>query len=92
MHSEMWDLSRTLHSKSYGITTVENEKKGTIFNVECHECAESQGSCKYAAAFLMRVHRMNEEQPTTSVECSRYKGPVQERGSGECDVKGVSLS
>nr|XP_034194868.1 uncharacterized protein LOC117611080 [Osmia lignaria] len=43
-------------SKRYAVTLVVNEADETIQEVNCEDCAVSQGGCKHALAFLMWLH------------------------------------
>ncbi|XP_046142526.1 uncharacterized protein LOC114882098 [Osmia bicornis bicornis] len=56
-------------SKRYAVTLVVNEADESIEEVNCEDCAASQGGCKHALAFLMWLHRKSEQRSPTEVEC-----------------------
>lgn len=70
-----------VHAKLYGVTLIVAEQEKALKSMECDDCVAPQGGCKHAIAFLMWVHRRNEEPSCTSIQCYWMKSKLSRVGS-----------
>ncbi|XP_011696468.1 PREDICTED: uncharacterized protein LOC105455110 [Wasmannia auropunctata] len=70
-----------VNSKAYVVKILVDEDDKNVIEVQCQDCAASEGGCKHAIAFLMWIHRRSEEpEPTESFCNCAANGEPSSRG------------
>ncbi|XP_024891954.1 uncharacterized protein LOC112468648, partial [Temnothorax curvispinosus] len=62
-------LEHLVNSKAYVVKMLVDESDEKVIEIQCQDCAASEGGCKHAIAFLMWVHRRSEEPEPTAIVC-----------------------
>ncbi|XP_076664263.1 uncharacterized protein LOC143375179 [Andrena cerasifolii] len=72
-----------VRNKDYTVFLTVDETEGKIENVECLDCAASEGGCKHGIAFLMWCNRRHESASPTDVECYWKKSKLSQVGTSK---------